>query len=216
MNQNGSGGSGWKMVCGCIAVVAIGGMLVCGGILVFVVPMIYRTAVETVEQETGRNNFANNWEAPKGDPTPEELFPESVGDYALITSDSDAKFDEYDIDQEGLFAAYAGPSTTIEVRAYQVTDSEKESLFASVERTIDQKSYSYSVVFGGAAMNRFTFNVSPPQSRGIVWYSKGWIFFFVTESEEDMWPFLEDLLAQVKKFAQSQPSDDAIIINDEE
>ncbi|MCA9247746.1 MAG: hypothetical protein KDA42_11535 [Planctomycetales bacterium] len=201
----GSGDSGmkWVLACGGVALVLL---LACGGAAIFVLPKAFTGVKGMIASEQQKTAFARSWRAPAADADAQRLFPEEVDFLPVANRDPSERAAEFGIDLAGEHARYESPKMAIDVFAYRATRLEKEALFRRVDEAIENGDYNYRFKFGSMDSDRFTFSVGPPHTQGSLWWSKGWLFVLLTDSEDELESFQQAYLTMIQADSQEATS----------
>ena len=172
--------------------------VLCVGGLVWLVSAGVDAAGDFVAAEAARTEFAANWNPPAEDVDGADLFPAQAGAFALESQDADANVPEFNVEAEGWHGVYKSGGATVQVYAYVADFQTKETLFARIAAAADDESKYNMRTNTRWDPNRFNFSVSPPAQNGYLWYSKGWMFFFLGSGDPDLDAFSVDYLTLVQ------------------
>ena len=216
MEPQKQGRQGWKWILGC-GVVALLAMMVCiGGVIWLISTQVVPQISSAIKEETEREANALSWPPPGDNATAEELFPESLAGFLRGSHDEVAKVDRFNIELKGRRAVYSSPQAKIEVFVYRASSLEKEAIYRRVLTSIgagededdffdddSDDSYNMRMSSGDSGSKRLRFTVRPPFHKGQLWWSKEWLFFFLTESDIDLDAFQQSYLSEVAGSAQA-------------
>jgi hypothetical protein len=178
-----------KILLGCAVLI----VLVCVGVptlLWFLVPEVR----DLVQSGMDWEQFAQTWQAPPPDAGPERLFPATVGDFHKEKDDDQAAVPSLEIALPGRRATYQSGQETIEVFAYpKVTKGEREALFSR----LNNKPFSMKIKLDMPNFSRFTYTTG--QEKGVLWWSRDWLFLARGKETSDPEKFLRAYLAELAK-----------------
>lgn len=182
----------WLIGCGIGLVL----LLLCGGglgLLGFRGWGVFQAGLEKANEEEA---FAQNWQAPAPEASPEVFAPESVAGYSLTTSDENAAFPALGIESEGYHAVYEQGDDTVDVSVYRMTEAERSTTFDEIKRRIDDDNrfQFHTLVHLGRSLE---FSVNPPELHGKLLHASGWLVFVRSTTVSDLDPFLRAYLEAV-------------------
>lgn len=196
-------GSVWKWVLGCGGVSML--VFVCGAL--WLIPQMVTIVRGFLKEEGEREAFAVSWLPPGDNATAKELFPESLAGFQRSGHDEVLTVDRFNIELKGRRAVYSSPQAKIEVFIYRASSLEKEAIYRRVLNSIgadddlgdwDDDPYTMRMSSGDSGSKRLGFTVKPPFHKGQLWWSKDWLFFFLTESDIDLEAFQQIYLDEVQ------------------
>jgi len=171
--------------------------------LLLAVPrVIDRTKREVVKQKQWVA-LTKSWRPPAEDVGPDELFPVAVAGLELTAHDDQAAVPEFGIEIAGYHATYASEQGTFEVFVYRATELEKEALFGRVRDAIDEADTTHRSIapinlrLNDRKSSRLTYSFGPPDQRGVLFWSAGWLFLARTTNDVDAEAFLKSYLEAV-------------------
>lgn len=208
-------GSGSKWIVGCL-VAGVLMLLVCGGGLALLGFVGYRTANQVgqsistgIQQQAEQMQFASAWLAPQPGAGPDVLFPENVNAWRLASHDDDAPIVELGIERDGRHARYESGVTGIDVYAYEVPAVEQAALFQDAASAIEAVNYTTRVQshIDDGTSHRMTFEFSPPETYGRMWWCRGWLFVLKSDNSTlDLDAFQTQYLSAVAGLAAAEVS----------
>lgn len=179
-----------KWLVGCL-IAGVAGVLLCGGAIALIGFWGYGVARQ-VAQEIGPEfqkqmqgmQFAAEWRPPPPDAGPDELFPEEFAAWMRRSYDDQAAIPELGIARDGFHGVYKANGMTVNVYAYPVAINEQGPLFAEAVKAIDTAGYTTrsqaNVDLG--SFHWMTFEFSPPQRFGRMWWASGWLVVTMTDN----------------------------------
>lgn len=195
------------LLAGVLGIAACGGGLSLLGLVAASANM--NICIATGPDQQRETEFARMWRAPALGASALRLLPSSVNQWKLVSHDDAAKIAELAIDRDGLHASYESGEGVVEVFAYEVPATEQDVLFQTAENAIGSTGYkTLSSHRGGDTLSsRMVFSISPPNKRGWMWWSRGWLFVFITrDSSVDLGSFKSDFLSAIAAETAAEPA----------
>lgn len=141
-----------------------------------------------------QHEFLRNWNPPAGDASPDELFPQEIGEARLVSRDTRAAIPDFSVSLDGLHGVYTVGDADVEVFVYRATESEKDSVFSGVDSVVN-------LARGGVSdYTRLYFwlhYTSKCHGQNHLWYMKGWLFVFRTDAADERGEFVKEYLRSV-------------------
>jgi hypothetical protein len=211
---------GMAIGCGAAVLVVV---LLCGGVAIGVWSMVRYAGQqvgnvinEQLEAEAARQDAAAGWRPPAEDAPAESLFPPQVAEYALASHD-ESSLPELNIDRDGRRGEYQADGRRIDVYLFPMSSEEAEEVFSGVQTDYEAEqnqsgSRSWSSIRTSDEFARAYVNTST-LGQNYLWFVKGWLLVFRSETAEDIEPFVHAFLREssadaVEAPAPSEPASD--------
>ena len=159
------------------------------------------TLVNAINDSTKRQNawaeVGRVWKAPPDAADSERLFPKAVAGVPLHQNDTEADLPEIGFDIPGKHAVYGERATAVEIFVYRATALEKSGLYQRLISPANAGGPSlYRYTNGTSQDQRITYELSPPEQKGVLWWAKGWLFLSRSTSGADADKFLREFLTE--------------------
>lgn len=155
-------------------------------------PKIVRWIEEETAKEQAWQEFALAWRPPPDNPGADWIFPAKVGEFQLVGYDKGATVPEFGIDiVPAHHAIYRTEQQEIEVNVYRVNKLEKEALYRRIGRSIEEGKYNNKITSCSPEYDRCEYTVAPPRQKGSLWWSRDWLFYFRTNQNDNLEPFIK-------------------------
>ena len=199
----------WLVGCGAAGVLLV---LICGGLGWYLVIRGTKALRDVMEKQGQQAAFARTWQPPPPEAGPETLFPDKILGFTLADQDEDASVPEFGIDVPGRRGGYGSSRGKIEVFVYRANKLEKEALSGRLKKAVEEGPYNsrWTLDSDLGDFSRFDYTVSPPFQKGILWWSKDWLFLFRTHGEIDLEPFVEAYLRAIQQGEAAKPRGKAV------
>ena len=199
----------WLVGCGVAGVLLV---LICAGVGWHLITRGTKALRNVMEKQGQQAAFARSWQPPLPEAGPERLFPGDVLDFELADQDEKASVPEFGIDVPGHRAGYGSSRGKIEVLVYRANKLEKEALSGRLKKAVEEGPYNsrWTLDSDLGDFSRFDYTVSPPLQKGILWWSKDWLFLFRTHGEIDLEPFVEAYLRAIQQGEAAKPRGKAV------
>jgi hypothetical protein len=182
--------------CGVLILVCCGGAV---ALVYFFAPGLVQMVQTEFTKAMDWEQFAQTWQAPPPDADAERLFPAAVGEFKKETNDEQAAVPSLEIVLPGRRATYRSGQETIEVFAYpRVRKEEREALF----NRLNNKAFTMKMKMDTANFARFTYSTG--KEKGILWWSREWLFLARGAESSEPEIFLRAYLAELA----NQPAPD--------
>jgi hypothetical protein len=182
-----------KILLGCAVLL----VLVCVGVpalVWFAFPDVRRMIQEEFTKTMDWEQFAQTWQPPPRDAGPERLFPAAVGDFRKEKDDDQAAVPNLEIVMPGRRASYESGQEVIEVFAFPgVARGEQEALF----KKLNAKPFTMKMEMHTNNFARFTYATG--QEKGVLWWSRDWLFLARGKESSDPEKFLRAYLDELQK-----------------
>jgi len=197
-----------KWVIGCL-IAGVVGMLVCGGVIVGLGFLGFKTMKEVVEHIGPEIEFASQWTPPSADAGAEALFPTAVGSWTRTAQDDSAAISELALDRNGQHGTYESGGNKVDVYTYHVAMTEQAQVFDAALAAIDKAGYTtrseQNQDFG--VVHVMTFSFSPPERHGRMWWAHDWLVVTTTDKASvDLKDFERTYLKAMQGSAPANPA----------
>jgi hypothetical protein len=168
--------------CGIVLLLAVAAVI---ALLAFA-PKVIQWSKNQFALEQTRQQWASDWQPPAD--SVDQFFPAKIDVFELETRDQNSEIPEIRFDVEGDHAVYRSGEDKIEVFVFQANDLEKEALFGRVHETYEDSQGGFKRI---TDVGYRLYYSSSQHGQNHLWWSKGVLLVFKTDSESDQEHFIE-------------------------
>ncbi|MCA8998693.1 MAG: hypothetical protein KDA80_16960 [Planctomycetaceae bacterium] len=209
--QKRSGDAG-KVILGCAAV-AIVGILVCGGLVYFLVPKLMDKGMAILEKELERQQLLENWNPPADDAAPAELLPESFAGYTRSNEPEEVPIPEIEAEKTFHHATYSAGGSNFDVYISRASADDRTLIFKLLKDKVDAFENGTKFTLGTENANSFYFMYGPPFRSGSAYFGKGWLILGTKEGDDQsnqLSEFLQSYLDAIESESAAAVDDEPI------
>jgi hypothetical protein len=126
------------------------------------------------------------WQPPAEDTPLDQLFPAQFEGWRRVGSQASAGIPEIDLRRDGFLGSYQNGQKTVDIFVCRLPEAERDQVFENASEAINrlEKNIRLSFSASGANSRRYLYAVDLPPNRGVLWWSRGWLFVARSKGED--------------------------------